>query len=389
MASPYAERATEEALEHGKAILKFISKNDVGLTGGHQCGYYLPKAGWDLFTPHPPEKGDNKDSWPTVTWQNGQQTESRVVWYGKGTRSEYRMTRFGRDFPFIDEDTVGDLLVLIPKTHEEFSAYVLDLDDDIEEINAALGVEVMDKNGAVYRAESEIPESEDLCMERQFQEFARDLKDFPSTTEFSEGTQKILEYCIKRFLSKTMDDRLVSLVHAEYELFRRVERMLCSPQIQRLFKSVDDFLKTASSIMNRRKSRAGRALENHFEYLLKGSSLPFDVRPKVDGEPDVLLPSREAYEDSSFPDDKLFMVGVKTTCKDRWRQVLNEAKRIPQKHILTMQPGISPRQLEAMREANVTLIVPNKLHREYPKDTKMNLLTVEEFVAIVAERIDS
>ena len=26
------------------------------------------------------------------------------------------------------------------------------------------------------------------------------------------------------------------------------------------------------------------------------------------------------------------MLGVKTTCKDRWRQVLSEADRIPQKH---------------------------------------------------------
>jgi len=44
MTSPFAERAIAEALRYGKAILKFISPNDVGLTGGHQCGYYLPKA---------------------------------------------------------------------------------------------------------------------------------------------------------------------------------------------------------------------------------------------------------------------------------------------------------------------------------------------------------
>jgi hypothetical protein len=53
MISPFGERATEDAVNTGKAILKFISPNDVGLTGGHQCGYYLPKKVWQIFSPHP------------------------------------------------------------------------------------------------------------------------------------------------------------------------------------------------------------------------------------------------------------------------------------------------------------------------------------------------
>jgi uncharacterized metal-binding protein len=54
--------------------------------------------------------------------------------------------------------------------------------------------------------------------------------------------------------------------------------------------------------------------------------------------------------DRHYPTNKLFMVGVKTTCKDRWRQVLNEAKRVKDKHILTTQQGISKRQLNDMKE---------------------------------------
>ena len=45
---------------------------------------------------------------------------------------------------------------------------------------------------------------------------------------------------------------------AEYDLYKMAERLICQSQISRLFQSVDDFLKTAISIINRRKSRAGR-----------------------------------------------------------------------------------------------------------------------------------
>ena len=57
MPSPLAEKAIEEAQQVGKAILKFISANDCGLTGSHQAGFYLPKSAWELYAPFGPEKG--------------------------------------------------------------------------------------------------------------------------------------------------------------------------------------------------------------------------------------------------------------------------------------------------------------------------------------------
>ncbi len=66
---------------------------------------------------------------------------------------------------------------------------------------------------------------------------------------------------------------------------------------------------------------------NHVEYVLKESGIPHEMRPDIDGKPDVIIPDREAYYNSSYPLDKLWVVGIKTTCKDRWRQVLNEGQR--------------------------------------------------------------
>src|SRR5262245_33640053 len=121
MGSPLAEKAISDAQDHGKAILKFISANDCGVTGSHQAGFYLPKAAWQLYAPFPPKKGRIDKSKVQIVWQGGLLTTNSVVtWYGKKTRDEYRLTSFGRGFPFLHEDTVGDLLVLVPQDLQNF-----------------------------------------------------------------------------------------------------------------------------------------------------------------------------------------------------------------------------------------------------------------------------
>jgi type II restriction enzyme len=386
MASPFGAKAIEEALKHGRAILKYISRNDVGLTGSHQGGFYLPKAAWRLYTTHPPTKGLNAKTDVEVIWQDDRTTQSCVTWYGTKTRSEYRLTRFGKDFPWLTPDSVGSLLVVIPATTTTFLAYVLDLGDDIEEIQAALGVEVI-RTWAIYEAGVlPQPEKENECINRHFRKFTEEAKEFPSTGAFADEVRRVVAECVTNFSKTPADDRLLRWLAEEYDLFRMVERSLCQSQMLRLFEDVDDFLKTASSIMNRRKARAGRSLERHFEYLLQELRIPYSAQPRIDGnvQPDILIPGKQAYEDPNYPVSKLMIIGVKTTCKDRWRQVLSEAKRIPAKHILTIQPGISANQLEEMHKCNVRLIVPKRLHKEYPKESATLILGLEQFLKPLA-----
>jgi hypothetical protein len=388
MPSPSCELSIAEALRVGNALLKFISPNDAGITGTHQCGFYLPKPVWAMYAKFGPVKGRNDEAEVEVHWQEEQLiTRSRVKWYGKGTRSEYRLTRFGKGFPFLTPESVGDMLVLIPVDHQTFKAYVLDSDEDIEEIQAALGVEVTGFWGA-YEGGKPRVETESQCLERRFRDFVQNLEDFPSGNAFSQETVQALKECVDQFADLDADKTIVRCVDTEYRLYRMAERQICQREIVRVFKDVDDFLNTASSIMNRRKSRAGRSLENHFEYLLKQAQIPHVIRPpQVDGKPDIIIPSVEAYNDGRYPTNKLFMVGVKTTCKDRWRQVLNEAKRIKQKHIMTIQQGISKKQLNDMKGDGVQLIVPQEFHKQYPPNSDMELLQVGEFVDLVRKRL--
>jgi hypothetical protein len=130
-------------------------------------------------------------------------------------------------------------------------------------------------------------------------------------------------------------------------------------------------------------------MESHVEYLLREAQIPFDPRPDIAGEPDILIPGKDAYNDARYPVEKLFMLGVKTTCKDRWRQILNEAQRIRHKHLMTIQEGISKKQLLQMQQAQVTLIVPQRLHSRYPRDKTIKLLDVEGFIKVVRRRLAS
>jgi type II restriction enzyme len=293
----------------------------------------------------------------------------------------------GRDFPFLTADNVGDLLVLIRTGEASFHGYVFDLPDDIADMQASLGVEIIGTWG-VYEGLVRPPETEDDCIHRRFAAFIEPLREFPDTATFSTVTRESILACVQTFTSQTVDNRLMLLMDREYALFRMVERMLCQDEICRQFRSVDDFLSTAARLMNRRKSRAGRALENHVGYLLQDAHIPFDARPTVDGQPDVLIPGKAQYEDPQWPEDRLYVVGVKTTCKDRWRQVLNEARRVHRKHILTVQQGISAKQLAEMRDSGVSLVVPQKLHSMYPAVDRMEVLTVRQFVNTVRRTLE-
>lgn len=322
-------------------------------------------------------------------------TESVITWYG-AKNHEYRLTRFGKDFPFLNEDVVGDLLVLIARSRDEFLAYVLDYDEDIEEMQSALGVEAFEswgvyREGAAQNLET-TTESEDECIDRQIRAFSSTLSGFPSGEVFSETARRILRECIGKFTQLPSDELLVQSNQTEYRIFQSVERRVCQNQVSgRLFKDIDDFIHTAASIMNRRKARAGRSFDNHVEYLLTQAGIPHKMRRSLgtDGRPDIVIPNEEAYFDPAWPEQKLFIVGLKTTCKDRWRQVLNEGLRVRAKYIFTLQQGISGAQLQEMHAAGVSLVVPHPLHRSFPKGSAISLLSVETFIQNVRDQLST
>jgi type II restriction enzyme len=100
-------------------------------------------------------------------------------------------------------------------------------------------------------------------------------------------------------------------------------------------------------------------------------------------KPDFIFPSLEAYLNPNFENKNLFVLASKTTCKDRWRQILNEADNVKTKYLFTLQQGISKNQLEEMYKYNVCLIVPKLYLKSFPESFRERILTLEKFVSKV------
>jgi type II restriction enzyme len=408
--------AIEACLKNGQALFKFITPNDVGLTGGHQYGFLLPKAKdvWRLFTSIEPQKGKVEKQEVSITWPNGLQTDSAITWYGDKTRREYRLTKFGKQFPFRAKEMVGDLLVLVPYSYAEMAAFVLSYDEDLEELEAALGI-TLDGRWAAYRAaganlpdatnvdeigysstlsseslrvREATPRTPEDCLQARFIAFSEQAEYFPEGRVLAEYARASIEKCVKNFKSLKPDEQLLLCMETEFTLFKSVETRICTEAVRQEFDTIDAFLKLAQTMTQRRKARAGKSLENHVQFLLEQHQLPHVAQPPIDGEPDVIFPGVHAYNDPSFPDEALVMLGIKTTCKDRWRQVLNEAKRCKNKFLLTLQKGISAPQLEQMREAGVTLVVPHSLHDMYPPGAREGVvISVASFIQTVRSTV--
>ncbi len=151
---------------------------------------------------------------------------------------------------------------------------------------------------------------------------------------------------------------------------------------------MDGFLQFSLSVQNRRKSRVGFALENHMEVIFTEVGIQYERAAISEGrsKPDFLFPGGKEYRNPEYDSVFLTMLGVKSTCKDRWRQVLAEAKRIENKHLLTLETSISQHQTDQMKDEKLQLIVPESLHQTYTVAQQEWLLNVSEFTEIVRER---
>jgi hypothetical protein len=181
------------------------------------------------------------------------------------------------------------------------------------------------------------------------------------------------------------DETLVCWLEREEQLFRALESTIIRERLARNFTAVDDFISYSLSVQNRRKSRMGFALQNHLAELFTHHRLRFtpQARTEANNKPDFVFPGEEEYRDASFDAALLVMLGVKSTSKDRWRQVLTEADRIPHKHLCTLEAGISTTQTDEMRRQNLRLVVPAGLHTSYTPKQRAELLSIEDFIAVL------
>jgi type II restriction enzyme len=281
---------------------------------------------------------------------------------------------------------LGCLLVLTRGHDDVFNAYVLSDQSNIESFMDTFNLWVGNGNQMIthrFRPESIITNEIVNTAER--------FDSFPDTSIMAQLARDIVNRAngySNRLISEKCDSIILKWVAAEYELFSNLEERIYREIYTRAFASCSELIEFSNKILNRRKSRAGKSLEHHLSTIFHASDLKFEEQVVTEGnkKPDFIFPDGLSYHNFEFPADKLTMLGAKTTCKDRWRQVLNEADRIKDKHLFTLQKGVSANQLREMKAEHLTLVVPKENLSDFHPDYREGILCLSDFIGMVRER---
>ncbi|MBD2860349.1 restriction endonuclease [Spongiibacter sp. KMU-158] len=378
----------EIANESWRVYIKRLSANDTGASGGHQVGIYFPKSVLGIIFPSLNKDGAiNPDVAfkATVDSDSVPEQELRAIYYNQKTRNEKRITRWksGVEYtPLQDTEKTGSLAVFAFNNKGS-------LDSEFMKVWVCRNIEeeayLEERIGEVEPQVSYF-ERGDIIFEglRSYGDIKTESYPAAWNEEFPSGAT-IINYLFESGLHRELDPdkRLVKRRDHEFDLFKLVEHHHVSPLIQKGFNDVESFIKLANSISNRRKSRSGRSLELHLENIFREEGLSqFGVQCKTEGnkKPDFLFPDCLSYHEASYPIEKLRMLAVKTTVKDRWRQILNEANRIDTSYLFTLQQGVSVNQFKEMRDENVRLVVPSPIHGSFPKSLRAELYSLSDFI---------
>jgi len=357
---------------------------------------------------------DHKQIPTRFLWLGGEQEtiseEGFLTWYDSRrrhpTRSEYRLyfpttdvTELASegDSVFIATRPDGSMNVILTPAHstiENQVAWLFGMQDQLEMEFKVREIEV-DEHRQTDFAVRYILEELDLEPEERETDFLDVMLErfggrLPTTKIFSEFARSTLDGVNAK---DDPDAALVTWIEQEEILFRQLERHIVEDRLKTGFLNsegadVDGFLSFSLSVQNRRKSRVGLALEHHLEEVIRSRGIRY-VRGAMTenrAKPDFLFPGIEEYENDTFPDSQLLMLGSKSTCKDRWRQVLPEAERIKNKHLFTLEPGISEHQTNEMQALNLQLVIPQSLQSSYGSSQQQWLMSLKEFLVMASER---
>ena len=335
-------------------VLKKLTPTEVDPSVSHGHEYQGVKAFIEVFGA--PENGetiylDFKYLYLSDEETNLIQTEGQLSCYdsrwNKPRSAEYRL--YYKDNEVTKRTKAGDYLILAKKKDDSLWAIVIEAGSQILsdvlllfDISQEADLRKFNEIPSKILRSRDVPPSiawllttlgitlhsdEDILNE-MIQRFKGQL---PTTSIFSAFARSMSKYT--EATDANADDVIVDWYNTEEYLFHIFETYLINNRLNQPC-TPESLLEYAKSVLNRRKSRAGKGLENHLEKLFISRNIKFSRTPLTEGKsrPDFLFPSIEAYKELQTPEELLHMLGVKTTCKDRWRQILVEADRLFHKH---------------------------------------------------------
>lgn len=330
-----------------------------------------------------------------------------LTWYDARekheTRTEYRL--YYSNNSVIDAASPSDLLVIGRTSEDELAVIIAPAGSTSErQVLWLFGIEEVEKS-FIIRDYTTKDQNLDYARKHIVSSLGIELIDvttdyldemlnkystgFPSTAKFSKYARSTLAEVSP---VEQPDAALISWLEREESLFKTLEKYFVEQKLKAGFgndgKDVDEFISFSLSIQNRRKSRAGFAFENHLTYIFDQHKVKYSRGKKTErnNKPDFLFPGIDYYNNQDFSVELLTMLGVKTSAKDRWRQVLSEAERIEYKHLVTLEPSISMNQTDEMKAQHLQLVIPKGLMETYSAVQQSELINLSDFLDLVKER---
>lgn len=179
----------------------------------------------------------------------------------------------------------------------------------------------------------------------------------------------------------------------EYTIYKRIERRHRAAEVigiitekgtdivTSVIKGYPELNAAFLSASQTRKSRAGRSFEHHVARLLRDGQILFQEQAVTGGRrPDFILPSVKALKQSVRTYDEALILSLKTTLRERWKQVPMEKFNCAL-FLATVDDRVSSDAIEDMRSLGVHLLVPESLKKS--KETcyggKTNVISFRDF----------
>lgn len=400
MKMPWPKASFSECLEEISRrgmpfVVKRLSGNDTGLTGGHQAGVYLPRV---FFKDAVPQINTTRAYNPRVSIEcffpanGGGGRRLTAIYYNskffperglKKKYNEFRVTGWGgQESPAQNSENTGCIFVFaLQKVDSAIQgvALVAESPNQENQVEEWLGQPV-EPGQTIASAELVNWESP---TDVRFPEEWKTI--FPNGADIFDF---VLNKIPRKGWHRSVDELLLARRKFEFTLFSEVERAHVLPQVSAGFRSVNDFIRIALAVSNRRKARTGRSLELNLASIFNDEGVRFSEQVETEHRkrPDFIFPSEEVYRKESVGSSVLTMLAAKTCCKDRWRQVISEASKVPQKHLFTLQEGVSANQLAEMKASGVQLVVPAPNLTAFPKTWRSEILGLKSFVQLVKDK---
>ena len=378
---------------------KRLSGNDTRANRSHQAGPYIPKdVLFRMFSKLNRPEAENPRVWFDLHVDSHPDSRKvKAIWYNNrlrgGTRNETRITNWGgAQSALLDPESTGSLCLFAFRVNDDGVAtachvWVCRHETEEDIVESQIGPLEPGRWLVWPSGHDVLPGSTGArasCWLNRDEIPPAWVQQFPAPGEI---IAKAMELRPDSHLE--VDRRLLRRRDCEHEIFRSVEEAWGMQRVQSGFANMRTFTPFAQEVLQRRRVRSGLSLELHTrtifreEGLVENRDFAYNKRSEGGKRPDFLFPSAEAYRRSDFPASRLRMLAVKTTCKDRWRQILNEADRVNHKHLLTLQEGVSLTQFREMNDANVQLVIPRPLIGKFPNAVQPHLQTLESFIADV------